>query len=104
MRRLSDILGSSIENAEVLAAAQAQRAMRDWAHVVGPILAERTSPDRFDHGTIWVLASGSEWAQEIRLRKDVILRRLDQIAGQPGLFRDLRVGTRSTHRLRAEKL
>jgi len=102
MRRLSEILAPSVVNEEVISAARAQRAMRDWPEAVGTLLAEKTTPDRYDHGVIWVTATGSAWAQEIRLRKDVILRRLDQIAGEPGLFKDLRVGTKSTHRIRPD--
>ncbi len=101
MKRLSDILGSTMDSKEVLLAARAQRAMRDWENIVGPLLAEKTVPERFDHGTVWVSSSGSAWAQELRLRKETILQRLDEAAGEPGLFRDIRVGTRNRNRLKS---
>jgi hypothetical protein len=58
------------------------------------MLAERSHPDRYGRGTVWVAVEGSAWAQELRMMKDKILRRLDEVAGEPGLFTDVRFGVR----------
>lgn len=94
MKKLSDFMPKAIERSEVLRTARAQAAMRRWKEVVGEILAAKSEPDRFDRGMLWVYAEGSSWGQEIRLRKSLILSRLNQVAGEDGLFTDLRVGTR----------
>ncbi|HXH61845.1 MAG TPA: DUF721 domain-containing protein [Fimbriimonadaceae bacterium] len=94
MKKVEGLLGSALGRPEVLKAARAQMAMHLWAEVVGDGLADRAAPDRYERGTLWVVASGSAWAQEIRLRKDEIVKRLNEAAGEPGLFTELRVGVR----------
>ena len=94
MRRLSEVMATAIVNPDVLVGARAQKVMRNWEEAVGSLLASKTSPDRFDHGTIWVASSGSAWAQEIRLRREEIVKRLNVMAGEE-LFKDIRVGVRA---------
>lgn len=88
------MLGGAIAQAEVLRAARAQRALRSWPQVVGPGLASRSHPERYERGTVWVAVEGSAWAQELRMIKDVIIDRLEQHAGERGLFIDVRFGVR----------
>ena len=94
MRQLGHMLGGAIAQAEVLRAARAQRALRHWPQVVGPGLASRSHPERYERGTVWVAVEGSAWAQELRMIKDVIIDRLEQHAGERGLFIDVRFGVR----------
>jgi predicted nucleic acid-binding Zn ribbon protein len=94
MRRVGQVLPAAMENSELLKAARAQAAMRRWSEVVGVMLAERSFPDRFGRGTVWVAVEGSAWAQELRMMKDKILKRLNEVSGEPGLFTDVRFGVR----------
>lgn len=94
MRRLSGMLGDVIKRREVLRAARAQRALRDWEEIVGPLLAARSHPDRFDQGTVWVSVTGSAWAQELRLLESDILAKIAQRTGDPHLVVSLRFGVR----------
>lgn len=89
------MFGGALGRPEVLRTARAQIAMHRWGEVVGEALAEKSFPDRYEKGTLWVVASGSAWAQEIRLRKEDIVRRLNEVASEPGLFREVRVGVRA---------
>ncbi len=57
-------------------------------------MASRSRPERYEKGTVWVAVSGSAWAQELRMAKDTILERLDECAGEKGLFVDVRFGVR----------
>jgi predicted nucleic acid-binding Zn ribbon protein len=98
MRGIQSFLGDAILYKEALRAARAQRVMRDWHLVVGEHLATVSWPDRFDHGVVWVAVSGSAWAQELRMNKDVLVVRLNELCGEPGLFRDLRFGVRPLKR------
>lgn len=94
LRRLQDLLEGAVDRPEILRAARAQRVLRQWNEVVGPLLADKVQPDRYDHGTLWVAAVGSAWAQEIRLRQDTILERLNQLAEERSLFLQIRAGVR----------
>lgn len=97
MKRVADLLGKAVEQKEVLRAARAQAILRRWVSVVGEVLATKATPERFERGTLWVAAAGSAWAQEIALRKELILDRLNDLADER-LFEDLRVGTREPRR------
>lgn len=88
------MLAKALGRPEVLKMARAQIAMQKWGEVVGPALAERSAPDRYEKGTLWVVATGSAWATEIRLRKEEIVKRLNEAAGETGLFSEVRVGVR----------
>lgn len=94
MNRIDRLLGLAVEQKEVLRAARAQRAFAQWATVVGSMLASRSWPDRYERGTVFVAVQGSAWAQELRMHKDTILFRLDEIAAEKGLFRQVRFGVR----------
>lgn len=91
MKRISEVLGEALPDPELLRLAKARRAMRRWSEAVGEVLAGRVWPDRFERGTLFLLASGSAWAQEVSLRRDTILRRMNEIAGESMLFKELRV-------------
>jgi hypothetical protein len=92
------MLPEALAREEVLRAARAQRVLRDWAAFVGAALAERSHPDRYDHGTVWVAVESSTWAQELRMNKETILARLRERCGESGLFQDLRFGVRPLRR------
>jgi predicted nucleic acid-binding Zn ribbon protein len=94
MKRAGQMLPKAVGRDEVLRTARAQRVLRDWPEVVGEALASRSYPDRYGKGTVWVAVTGSAWAQELRMRKDVILQRLRERAGDPSLFLDVRFGVR----------
>lgn len=89
MRIMADVLGDAIGRKEVMRAARAQILFKRWGEAVGDHLANNTKPDRFDKGTLWFTASGSAWSQETMLHKNVILSRLNEMAGEE-LFSDLR--------------
>ncbi len=104
MIRLASFLPRALHNEDVLAAARAQKVLRKWSEVVGPGLANRSFPDRFDKGTVWVAVQGSAWAQELRMMKEVIVSKLNDLADEPGLFRDVRFGVRPLPTRRVEVL
>lgn len=78
---------------EVVKKGLALAVLREWAELMGPTIAEHAVPDRFENGTLWLAATGSAWAQEIRFQKDRILEKLNESAGQK-VFLALRIGTR----------
>lgn len=94
MNPIQNLLNSTVMPPEVLRAARAITVMRKWELVVGKDMANRSWPERYDHGTLWIAVTGSAWAQELRMQKDEILSRLNTIADEPGLFINARFGVR----------
>jgi predicted nucleic acid-binding Zn ribbon protein len=94
MKKLAHGLGEALGRDEVLRKARAQSILKRWDEVVGPMLATKSQPDRYERGTVFVAVTGSAWAQELRMRRDMILARLVELAGEPSLFSDIRFGMR----------
>ena len=94
MRPLHEILKYAVDNPEVLRKARAQGVLRRWEEAVGTVLATHCVPDNYDQGMLWIASTNSAWASELRMRKGTVLSRLNEMAEEPGLFQDLRVGTR----------
>ncbi len=94
MNPIQHLLNSTVVPPEVLRASRAISTMKKWEIVVGKEMANRSWPEKFDHGTVWVAVTGSAWAQELRLQKDEILARLNDMAGDTNLFVNIRFGVR----------
>lgn len=92
--RIIDMIAAAVEDKEVLRAARAQRILRRWPEIVGDLLAEKSWPDRYDHGLVWVAVTDAAWAQEMRMIREGLLDRMRQMSGEPSLFTDLRFGVR----------
>lgn len=94
MRQVQDLLFGAVGRDEVVRAGLAQRVLQQWPDVVGPVMAERSWPERFENGTVWVAVSGSAWAQELRFAEEAILAKLNEISGGRVYFRAIRCGVR----------
>ena len=94
MKRAGQVLPQAVGRDEVLRTAAAQKILRDWPAIVGESLASKSHPDRYGRGTVWVAVQGSAWAQELRMRKELILNRLRERCGDASLFTDVRFGVR----------
>jgi hypothetical protein len=94
VRKLSGLMKDALGRDEVVRAGRAQIVLQEWDEVVGPVLGQRSHPDRYDHGTVFVAVSGSEWAQELRMSKETILSRLRERGRDSSLFTDVRFGVR----------
>jgi predicted nucleic acid-binding Zn ribbon protein len=94
MNQIRFLMSSVVDNEQVLQAAQAKIAMQKWPEIVGPLLAEKAMPDRYHRGTVWVAVESQIWAQELRMRKDQILSRLQAETSDPAMFTDIRFGVR----------
>ena len=96
MKQLGDLMKDALGRPEVLKAARGQSVLRRWSEAVGPMLAEKVTPDSVDHGVIWVSADSGAWAQEVVMQRQIILERLNEMAGEK-LFTDIRAA-RPRHR------
>lgn len=94
MNHIKQLLNMGILPPEVMRAARALSVLKRWDSVVGAEMGMRCWPERYDRGVVWVAVSGSAWAQELRMQKDVIIERLNETAGEANLFTNLRFGVR----------
>ena len=94
MKRIDRVLQFAFDQKEIVKAAQVGQALRRWDEIVGEELARRSWPDRYEAGTVYIAASGSAWAQELRMRKTLIMDRIAEILGTRALVSDVRFGVR----------
>lgn len=94
MKRLDQVLFQSLEQKEIVRTAKAWQALRRWPEVVGESLAQKSWPDRYERGTVYVAVTGSAWAQELRMQRELILERLGSMLRDRGLFAEVRFGVR----------
>jgi predicted nucleic acid-binding Zn ribbon protein len=94
MKQLSGILHRSFREREIVRAAEVGQASRHWPEIAGEALAKHSWPDRYEAGTLYVATSGHAWAQELRLRKEVLLERIAEVLHNRALVRDIRFGVR----------
>lgn len=86
---VGDLLARALGRKEVLARLEANQVARRWSEAVGEHLAARSHPEGFDRGVLTVAVASAPWAQELRLRREELLIRLNTAAGT-GLFTDVK--------------
>jgi predicted nucleic acid-binding Zn ribbon protein len=59
-----------------------QQAVNLWHIAVGKKIAENTTVQNVEHGTLIVHATSPVWAQELQLQKKDILSKLNKILGK----------------------
>ena len=53
-----------------------------WDEVVGENIAENTSPEKVEHGTLLVTVENSSWRQELVFKKKEIIDKLNNKIGK----------------------
>jgi len=53
-----------------------------WPEVVGPLLSGKTSPARLKNGVLTVLVQNHAWAQELQLKKPVLIAQANAALGK----------------------
>lgn len=79
--RISDLLEECLAGQGLSSVARVVRLRSAWGEVVGPLLAEKTSPSRIKNGTLTVIVLNHSWAQELQLKKPVILAQANGVLG-----------------------
>lgn len=93
LNSLQGLIPKALGRPELLRRLAARLVSRNWEDIVGSGLAEKSHPDKFENGTLWIAVSSSVWVQELQLRKGLILERLNGAAGYE-LFEEVRFGIR----------
>lgn len=67
----------------------------DWPRIVGPELAEHTTPQKFEDGELTISADSTAWATQLRLLAATLVRRLNEELGDGSVRRVKVVGPSS---------
>src|SRR5262249_27972535 len=67
----------------------------DWSRIVGPELAEHTTPQKFEEGELTIAADSTAWATQLRLLAGTLVRRLNGELGDGSVRRVKVVGPSS---------
>jgi len=87
--RVSDILTAILKDRGWNRIVRQHRVFDEWDEAVGSIIAQNARPIRIDRGVILVIVSSPAWTQELTMRKETIIGRLNDRLGEP-LITDIR--------------
>jgi predicted nucleic acid-binding Zn ribbon protein len=73
------------------------RILARWREIVGSGLGDRTWPDGFERGVLWVRVKNSSWLHQLSFVRDDLIARLNRELGDPPLIRDLRFHVGARH-------
>lgn len=73
------------------------RILARWRDIVGAGLGDRTWPDGFERGVLWVRVKNSSWVHQLSFLRDDLIARLNRELGDPPLIRDLRFHVGARH-------
>lgn len=93
-RQLSDLLGESLSGSPLGQRLHDIEIWNVWTEAVGPVVAERAQPLRFNNGVLTVVVTGGPWMQELRFLSGVMRNALNQRLGRDAIKEImLRAGT-----------
>jgi predicted nucleic acid-binding Zn ribbon protein len=81
--RVSDILTAILKDRGWNRVVRENRVFGEWDAAVGPIIAKNAQPVRVDRGVLVAIVSSPVWAQELSLKKETIIGRLNDRLGDP---------------------
>lgn len=90
--RVSDVLEEVLAAQGLSSVTWMVRLSSAWQDIVGPILSGKTAPSKLRNGLLTVLVPDHSWAQELQLRKPILLERIGSVLGEKKV-RDIRFMT-----------
>ncbi len=87
--RISDFLEECLAGQGLSSVVRMARLRSAWPEIVGPLLSGKTSPSRLKNGVVTVIVQNHAWAQELQLKKPVILEQANAVLGT-GIVKDIR--------------
>ncbi len=79
--RLSEFLEDLLAGQGLASVASTVRIRAAWPRIVGPLLTSKTAPARLKNGVLTVLVMNHAWAQELQLRKPVLIEQANDALG-----------------------
>ncbi|GMV36933.1 MAG: hypothetical protein AMXMBFR61_14410 [Fimbriimonadales bacterium] len=89
MRPLNEALPQAIRGMGLERQVRARAVVAKWRTAVGDVLARVSEASFFRSGILWVTVTDSVWQQELNMRKDLIIARLNESIGEK-LIQDIR--------------
>lgn len=90
MQELSTALKKALKQGGIDRAIQKNKALLVWEGVVGKVVAKNCSAEKVDQRTIVVKASTPVWRNELALKKNEILEKLNATLGEK-IIKDMRI-------------
>ena len=90
MQELSTALKKALKQGGIDRAIQKNKALLVWEGVVGKVVAKNCSAEKVDQRTIVVKASTPVWRNELALKKNEILDKLNAALGEK-IIKDMRI-------------
>ncbi len=87
--KISDFMEELLAGHGLTSVAWMVRLRAVWPRVVGPLLSGKTSPARLKNGVLTVLVQNHAWAQELQLKKPVLIAQANAALGKASV-KDIR--------------
>jgi len=85
VRRVGDALPRALKSLGISRRTREAQALWLWPQLVGPHLARETRALKLTGGTLWVTASSTPLAHQLRLERSGLIDRLNQMIGAPAV-------------------
>jgi predicted nucleic acid-binding Zn ribbon protein len=86
----ADALASVLGRYGIRKELREHRLLSHWHQVVGERIAKRSTPDSLSRGVLWVRVSNSAWLHELTFLREEIIKRANELTGDPPVIRDVR--------------
>ena len=84
------LVESVLKDRRVNESVRAHRLQTHWQEVVGSRAAEKTSPEKLHHGTLYVRVANSSWLHELAFQQKEWILKANQLCGDPPLVHSIR--------------
>ena len=82
MQKLKAAINKLLQTAGLESSVSQNKALLIWDDVVGAKVAENTTPEKVEAGTLYIKASNPTWRQELMFKKEEILKKLNKKLGE----------------------
>ena len=82
MERLKISIGAFLKSAGLEKGVKQNNAILIWDGVVGATIAEKTIPEKVEHGVLTIKTENASWRQELLFKKSEIIKKLNQELGK----------------------
>ena len=87
---IGEVLERALENLGISGKLRAQRAVTEWADIVGPAIAAHAVAEKISGGVLQVRVDDAVWRAELHLRREEICAKVNARAGEE-IVRDIRL-------------
>ena len=82
METLKTSIGAFLKSAGLEKGVKQNNAILIWGGVVGATIAEKTNPEKVEHGVLTIKTENASWRQELLFKKSEIIKKLNRELGK----------------------